>query len=99
MKLPPGGVDYYRPRPSTTPTVDPGDWVCSFDGGATFINATVLTDLIDDGEPAWLVANAATVAPDPTAAVMPDAQWTIPGLGFGSPPVNVVRPGPPIYLT
>lgn len=98
MKLPAGGIDYYRPRPDTTPTIDPSLWQASFDGGLTFIPATVLTDLLEAGEPAWLVANAATADPG-DATVMPAAEWVIPGIGFGDTPIVIVRPGPPIYLT
>lgn len=99
MRLLPGGVERYRPRPTTDPAIAASQWQASFDGGLTWVNASVQTDLIPAGEPTWLLAHATVASPPVGATVMPDLEWVIPAIRFANDPELIVRAGPVVYLT
>lgn len=85
MHLSKTGVERYQPGPSTTPAVDATLWEASFDDGATWVAATVISNA-----PTWLVAGPHATSPG-SAVVLSDVAWVVPALRFANAPELIVR--------
>lgn len=102
MRLSRQGVERYEPGPTTTPPIDPALWLASFDGGLTWVAATVA-----GGQPTWLVAGPAVASPPAGATKLPDVEWLVPAVKFDNAPETIIRDEsfdadqqpPAIYLT
>lgn len=85
------GREYYAVAITTLPATDPTDWEASFDGGATFFDATSV-----NGNSAWLVAGPSA---DATGAVAVLTRPIVPKVRLIADPEVVVRSAPRINLT